>query len=336
MEGFFLYNQAEQLMEQYPLTVTETAKGRGALICITECGEKILKEYKGSAVRAEILHDVAEYLNKAGIKTDGIIKTTEGAFLSGSAEEGFYLLKDWYSGRECDTKSRDDILEAVAQLARMHQCLAQYDGQIPEGFFVSEQILIGEYERHTRELKKVRNYIRAKKKKNLFETKFMGHYSSYLTQAEEVEERLKEQAAHREESEWQQMYGLCHGDYNQHNILFRKEGIWIINLEQLHVDVQVSDLAHFMRKILEKHNWNTGLGMDMIRAYDKTKKLSAMECEQICFRLAYPEKFWKVANHYYNSRKSWVSGRDIEKLDKVTGQEKERQQFLEMLFHFVR
>ena len=101
MEGFFLYNQAEQLMEQYPLTVTETAKGRGALICITECGEKILKEYKGSAVRAEILHDVAEYLNKAGIKTDGIIKTTEGAFLSGNAEEGFYLLKDWYSGREC-------------------------------------------------------------------------------------------------------------------------------------------------------------------------------------------------------------------------------------------
>lgn len=110
---------------------------------------------------------------------------------------------------------------------------------------MSEQILIGEYERHTRELKKVRNYIRAKKKKNLFETKFMEHYSSYLTQAEEVEERLKEQAAHREESEWQQMYGLCHGDYNQHNILFRKEGIWIINLEQLHVDVQVSDLGAF-------------------------------------------------------------------------------------------
>lgn len=73
-----MYNQAEQLMEQYPLTVTETAKGRGALICITECGEKILKEYKGSAVRAEILHDVAEYLNKAGIKTDGIIKNDRG------------------------------------------------------------------------------------------------------------------------------------------------------------------------------------------------------------------------------------------------------------------
>lgn len=103
---------------------------------------------------------------------------------------------------------------------------------------MSEQILIGEYERHTRELKKVRNYIRAKKKKNLFETKFMEHYSSYLTQAEEVEERLKEQAAHREESEWQQMYGLVHGDYNQHNILFAKKESGSSISSQLHVDVQ--------------------------------------------------------------------------------------------------
>lgn len=89
MEGFFLYNQAEQLMEQYPLTVTETAKGRGALICITECGEKILKEYKGSAVRAEILHDVAEYLNKAGIKTDGIIKRPRGRFFPEASRKAF-------------------------------------------------------------------------------------------------------------------------------------------------------------------------------------------------------------------------------------------------------
>ena len=43
MEGFFLYNQAEQLMEQYPLTVTETAEGRGALICIDRVRRKNIK-----------------------------------------------------------------------------------------------------------------------------------------------------------------------------------------------------------------------------------------------------------------------------------------------------
>ena len=43
MEGVVLYNQAEQCIEQYPFTVSQTSKGRGALICSTECGEKVLK-----------------------------------------------------------------------------------------------------------------------------------------------------------------------------------------------------------------------------------------------------------------------------------------------------
>ena len=52
---------------------------------------------------------------------------------------------------------------------------------------------------------------------------------------------------------------------------FAKEGMAIINFEQMHYDIQVGDLAHFMRKILEKHNWNTGLGMDMITAYSSQR-----------------------------------------------------------------
>ena len=51
--------------------------------------------------------------------------------------------------------------------------------------------------------------------------------------------------------------------------------------------------------------------------------------------LAYPEKFWKIANRYYNSHKAWLSGRNIEKLEKVVAQEDAREQFLKMLFHFT-
>ncbi|MDY4838318.1 MAG: CotS family spore coat protein [Lachnospiraceae bacterium] len=336
MEGVVLYNQAEQCIEQYPFTVSQTSKGRGALICSTECGEKVLKEYKGSAARAEILYEVACFLKQQGIRTDVIIKTAEQSCLSGSEEDGFYLMKDWYSGRECDTKSREDILFAVRKLAELHACLKSYGGEIPEFLWVSEQALTEEFEKHTREIKKVRNYVRGKKKKNAFEEKFMETYEKFLVQAEEVLEGLKRQEKQKENAQWKEMYGLCHGDYNQHNIVFAKEGMAIINFEQMHYDIQVGDLAHFMRKILEKHNWNTGLGMDMITAYDAKKKLSKMECEQLYLRLSYPEKFWKIANHYYNSNKAWVSGRDIEKLEKIVIQEKARQQFLQMLFYFVK
>ena len=75
---------------------------------------------------------------------------------------------------------------------------------------------------------------------------------------------------------------------------------------------------------------------ELIQAYHTERKLSEMELKYLYVYLAYPEKFWKIANRYNNSHKAWLCGRNIEKLEKVIAQEEEREQFLEMLFHFVK
>ena len=36
--------------------------------------------------------------------------------------------------------------------------------------------------------------------------------------------------------------------------------------------------------------------------------------------LAYPEKFWKVANQYYNNRKSWIPEKNMQKLIQTMNQ----------------
>ena len=129
-------------------------------------------------------------------------------------------------------------------------------------------------------------------------------------------EQLKAQLERLGEPQKQQMWGLSHGDYNQHNVLY-SQGEWaLLNFEKMSYDILVQDLANFMRKILEKYNWNTGLGIEMITTYDSIRKLLPEELEQLYLRLAYPKKYWKIANHYCSSRKSWISGRDIEKLEK--------------------
>lgn len=195
--------------------------------------------------------------------------------------------------------------------------------------------------RHNRELKKVRNYIHGKHKKNEFEMIFMRNYEIFLKQALDVEHRLMKpnpgeaQGQSGKQSREAAMYGICHGDFNQHNVLFTHGKIIITNFEQAHYDVLVGDLAHFLRKLMEKHNFNIGLATDMLAAYEKRRKLLPEEWEQLYVRMAYPQKFWKVANHYFNANKAWVSGRDIEKLNRVIEQEEIRQQFLRMLFYFV-
>ena len=82
---------------------------------------------------------------------------------------------------------------------------------------------------------------------------------------------------------------------------------------------------------MEKNNWNAGLGMDLIRGYDRVRKLSPEELKYLYVYLAYPEKFWKIANRYYCSRKVWDSGQNYEKLYREIRQNRARSQFLHAL-----
>ena len=54
--------------------------------------------------------------------------------------------------------------------------------------------------------------------------------------------------------------------------------------------------------------------------------------KQLVGVMLFPEKFWKIADHYYGSHKAWIPKRDIEKLEKIISQEEERISFIEKVF----
>ena len=64
-----MYYKEETLFEQYPLELTDTYKGRGAVFAMTDIGRVYLKEYSGSAVKAEFLAKLLECVNEQGIHT---------------------------------------------------------------------------------------------------------------------------------------------------------------------------------------------------------------------------------------------------------------------------
>ncbi|TGY91983.1 CotS family spore coat protein [Petralouisia muris] len=328
-----MYNRENLILEQYPFEVRQTVKGRGALICDTDKGLKILKEYKGSEGRADFLYGLLQFLKNHGQeRIDCIVKTGDAKTIARDADGTAYMVRDWYEGRECDTKSRDDILKSIRQLADIHNVLREFPEEIPEYLQVRDHTLLEENERHTRELKKVRNFIFSRKKKTDFEMEFLKSYDIFYKEALEVVELQKQEQKREEDGEKEGVYGICHGDYNQHNVLFSRQGIAVLNFEKASYDIQASDLGNFMRKILEKHNWNMGLGMDMLSAYHKVRALSEQEMKQLYIRLAYPEKFWKIANHYFNTSKAWVCGRNLEKLEKFISQNEARESFLHLMW----
>ena len=105
----------------------------------------------------------------------------------------------------------------------------------------------------------------------------------------------------------------------------------VTGFEHAHRDVQMEDLYYFLRKCMEKHHYDERLGYRMMRAYDSVNNLGKKERDYLAIRLAYPEKFWKLANHYFNSRKTWIPEKSLQKLEILDMQEKKRREFVKFL-----
>ena len=153
------------------------------------------------------------------------------------------------------------------------------DSQIIDLLFERSEQAITElsekYEKHSRELNKVYHYIKKKKKKNDFEQQFVLRFKELAGNLEEIVTKMK----YLEERGMD--YVLCHGDYNQHNILVNEEEFRITNFENVEYNIPLIDMAQFMRKILEKHQWSLELGREMIRCYQKERFLSDAERQNL-------------------------------------------------------
>ena len=307
-----LYDYGLGTLSQYDLTADRSARTRGALLCYTSRGLLILREFHGSEKRLKKQQELLLHLQENGISTDCFLENTEGSLISRDKDELSFTLQHWYEGRECDTKSREDILRSVRTLARLHIFMKM---EPMEEY--REKSLKDEYVRHNQELRKIRKFIRRKGASCVFEKDFLGSVEWFLERAQLAVTLLDETEYETlREKSWQEGC-VCHGEYNQHNVLMlkgEKEKTAVTNFGHWSFDIQMADLYRFMRKILEKYNWNLELGQEMLLEYHKIRPISFMEWQNLRVRFTYPEKYWKLANYYYSHKKVWISEKNVEKL----------------------
>ena len=105
----------------------------------------------------------------------------------------------------------------------------------------------------------------------------------------------------------------------------------IIEYNRMHLGVQSTDLYRFMRKVMEKHDWDLKLGMEMLEAYGRVTPLDAFDRQYLKYLFLYPEKYWKQINFYFNASKAWIPARNLEKLKSLGRQSLARERFIEAI-----
>lgn len=327
-----------EVLEQYDLEVRDVRRGRGAFLCETSQGLKLLKEYRGSVRRLEFEHEVLGFLKQEkSLELEQYQKTSEGNLVSIAPDGTKYILKDWFLDRECDLRSERDVRHAVRGLALLHKKMREIEWKEEWNLgSITEKPLSDEMVRHNRELMRVRKFIRNKKKKSEFEFCVLKNFNVFFEQAQEAARGL-------EAVRWEKSIYLCHGAMNQHHILIRdgihngssdsgeEAGLVFTEFNQMHQGVQVEDLYRLVRKTLEKQGWRSDLGMELLQEYDAVLPLGRQDREALYYLFLYPEKYWKQMNFYLNNNKAWIPMKNIEKLMKLEEQFQERDEFLQKI-----
>ena len=246
-----------------------------------------------------------------------------------------YILKTWWEGRECNIRDREECMEAMRLLARLHGDL-EFTPVFPETEETSAPVIerylpSRDYEKHNRELKRARRFLKQRSQKTWFEIRLSAVIDPFLEEARQLCEEWKEIELAASDSGDKAPLCFCHGDYQYHNILRQDRGFFLVNFEKCQADGPVRDLYLLLRKLLEKSEWDAEWGRVLLAAYESVRPLKPYERQDLFYRLSYPEKLWKIVNFYYNSGKAWIPEKNQEKLDRLLEQEAARKKFLKLL-----
>ena len=333
-------DRAVSLLDQYEIEVKGTRKGRGAILCDTDRGTLIFKEYGGHPDHLKVQDRLLKTIAAKGLlEVEELIPAREGELFVKDGDGTLYILKTYREGRECNVRETEECSAAARLLAKLH--LSTQDGLLPEWKPAEgEEVrdceanlpafsIAAEYEKRNRELRRIRKFLLGRSQKTWFEISLLGCFDGFYEQAREVRDDWE---SYRALAQGEPLKAYCHGDYQHHNVILDQRDWVPINFERCIKDDPVRDLQLFLRKLLEKNNWSVALGERLLREYERIRPLSAVSRIDLYYRLSYPEKFWKIANFYYNSAKAWIPGKNLEKLEKLIAQEAEKKHFLENVF----
>ena len=278
-----------EVLKQYDFEVNRVLRGRGGMILNTDRGVKLFLECVKSDKYYERENDITRRVADSGfLWVDTYVQNSSGEILTPDEDGRRFYVKDWYEGKECNVRDLKDLCRAVQTLAQLHLVLLEVAGEFSgtteeqNEKDVKAKALSGieaggetqlrlMYTRHMKELKLTGNYLKNKKKKSEFEQLAYKNIGSFFSEAEKAVQLLAGPQFQERLSYAKKTGELCHGSYNYHNIIFSNGNTAVTNFDKYKNECQISDLYQFMRKILEKYDWDIQTAYKMMKKRSRSK-----------------------------------------------------------------
>lgn len=317
-----------QITEKYGFDIKSAVPFKDAYILNTSKARKVLRKCPFSPQRILFIHGAKEHLYANNFKNlDRCLCTLDGdPFITIDGTN--YTITNVIDGRECNFDDTNDVIKAANLLASLHKASKGYIP--PENSLIQDELgkLPIYFKKRLDEMRKLKKV--ARRGRNKFDYLFLEYVDYFCNIGENVMQQLSLPCYERVVNKTKQDRLFCHHDFTHQNIICNNEKAFVINFNYCCFELKVYDIANLLRRKMRKCNWDIKEARIMLDEYRKVEEISSDDFFIMKLILQFPQKFWRVANRYYNSKRSWSEKSYILKLQEVVDEVGHHEKFIDM------
>lgn len=319
----------KKVLENYNFSIIDIFKVRNAYKIDTNMGAVCLKRVKHTKIKVLNSSYLAEELNKHDFPYTTKFFKTKDNYLFAKYKKMYFYVIEWIEGEECDLNDINEACKCVRLLAEFHvssQCIDTKSLKIKNNLKNWPRI----FNKNLDYLQKIKKNIEKKRLKNQFDKVYKSYIDKFYTMGSMCLQVLNTSDYYALSKKANEQNLVCHDSFYYQNIIKRDDVFYIINLDNILIDLHINDLSKFIRRLMFKkeYQWEFEKAKLIIEAYNSVNKLSEFEIQAMLSMIIFPHKFCKLGKKRYIKHKDWSENKYIRKLNKLLRYNEAQQKFL--------
>lgn len=319
-----------EIERQFDVKIENLKPNRGVYLLKTNKGLRCLKKINYGTQKLLFVYGAKEHLISNGFtRVDRYCLNIDNNPYA-LVNDDIYTLSEWIDGRECDFKNMDEIIEAAANLAKLHIASKGYEP--PENSKLKTDL--GRWphlmDKRIKSFERMRDMARKKSNKTSFDVNYIKAIEFYKNMGRRAVSVLEDSKYMDICEEAEKDKAFCHHDYTYHNIIIDKDGGQnLIDFDYCKREIRVYDLSTFLIKVLKRVDWDMDYANTIINAYNSASALKPEEYRVLFSFLLFPQRFWRLANRFYYNEVNWPVNTFNNKMEELISEQDKYINFIE-------
>lgn len=235
-----------------------------------------------------------------------------------------YYATQWIDGQPANFASTEHVAQAAYALAQFHESTRGFQSESyePESAFDLFQMT----KQRNRDLHQLVYRIEAKKNRDAFDNLFVSLKEDLFNDAAESLQLLQQADCEAFLESDKGHPGLCHLDVIPNNCIYTpSHHVCLIDFELSTFAPRALDIAHLLRRSLERSNWNGDMAYASFLHFNTVRTIPKAEYRLVEALIRFPYQAWRVAHTRY---RFFADEGQMDVLQRYANQSERRRTFL--------